>query len=412
MTSSAKMTLRSFLAGCLLLALVMAPAAEAAPVHTTLLTSRHFWNHQRLSSAVPMPLDGTSPVGDDQESQITRLADGVDTGPTVAPPNTINGAIFGDYLIDGKDHYYECSGSVISTPVEDVVLTAGHCVIDPETGTATSKLVFIPDYREQTTPLGIWPVGQSIVSKVWAQSIKMKSPNEAADVAFLKVPPNENGQSLQSVTSSFDIAFGTRRNQPYTQYGYPAEEPYDGEHLYRYTTGYAQPDLAFDPETLGIISDFTPGASGGPWLAKNRVVSVNAYKYTKPAILNKYMYGPYFGTLVAGLFQAAGGYDGIAVDKSVALQRSHASSNGTAKIKVKVGSAGYLQLKSPSLRVSDHWFQKAGAVSLQLTPTNSLRRRLQDQGRLRVPYTLSFNPDNGGLHNVHKSVTLRLHTRR
>src|SRR6185437_5779309 len=84
-----------------------------------------------------------------------------------------------------------------------------------------------------------------------------------------------------------------------------------GELLYSHTTGYAGADTSggFLPVPLKIASDFTRGASGGPWAVgvgtgAPTVLSLTAYSYESQP---RYLYGPYFGEAAKKAYGAAFG---------------------------------------------------------------------------------------------------------
>lgn len=192
-----------------------------------------------------------------------------------------------------------------------MVLTAGHCVIDPDTGTQATDIVFIPGYRDGAEPFDEWPATSFATTSQWQTTAGGPNPDEAGDMAMLTIDnrPSDSA-TLQSVVGAVGIAFNQPRLQTYIEYGYPAAFPYDGTRLYELTSPWGRDDSQFSPNPIGISSDFTGGFSGGPWLVGNAPLaeSVSDYVYVSaPPSWLGYMYGPYFGSLAENLFVSVGG---------------------------------------------------------------------------------------------------------
>ncbi|MBS1890663.1 MAG: hypothetical protein JST59_05185, partial [Actinobacteria bacterium] len=332
-------------------ALAAAEPAEDGAVVESLAPSHQgpwaHWSRQRLEEAEPLPIitlpeqaapgapeEGPAEGSESPEPQPEEAArtaalrtaastgsgsvEGVEVAAAESTlfPNSANGKLFGTYEVplpkvpfkpqEYKREDYVCSASVVKPPegspfTSDVVLTAGHCAIDPETGTKTnSEMIFIPGYRNGTAPYGVWQAQFFTTTESWKSTAKAGSrPNEGSDVAFVGLKDNSEGESIETVVGSLGIAFDQACNQSYTQFGYPAEAPYSGELLYSHTSGYAGADTTggFLPVPMKIASDFTRGASGGPWAVgigsgAPTVLSLTAYSYEgQPG----YLYGPYLG---------------------------------------------------------------------------------------------------------------------
>jgi hypothetical protein len=234
------------------------------------------WTRERLEDAEPMPIvtlpDPAAPAAEEAppaaQSEApdaaaryaavggrTSAVEGVEIAAAESTlfPNSANGKLFGTYEVRIGPHEYRredyvCSGSVfksssVAKAPGDVVLTAGHCVIDPETGTVTNEeLIFIPGYRNGTAPYGVWHAEFFTTTESWKKTAKTGSTaNEGGDLAFVSLR-EDNGQDVDEVVGSLGIAFDGVCNQTYTQFGYPAESPYSGELLYSHTANYAGPD--------------------------------------------------------------------------------------------------------------------------------------------------------------------------
>ncbi len=235
--------------------------------------------------------------------------EGVDTGDPTLFPNRANGAVFGEYATAAGVELFQCSGSVIDSPAGDVVLTAGHCVIDPRTGDVARSLVFVPGYREGARPFGTFAGEAWVTTPEWASTAGTAEPDESGDLAMLVLARGAaSGASVEGTVGGLSIAFEGPREGTYTQWGYPGEAPYDGEILYSHTTPSAGVDPFYPAATapVRIASDFTAGASGGPWTvgptSAPTVVSLTDYAYEfDPG----HVYGARFGPAARAVYEEA-----------------------------------------------------------------------------------------------------------
>jgi V8-like Glu-specific endopeptidase len=442
-----------------------APAgAELGPLAGSESAAAH-WTAARRAAAEP--LDTELPAGADglesiaasassssAEAPSTKSAtpqtksasiEGVDTGESTLFPNRANGKIFGEYVIRGKTYEYECSGSVVDSPYGDVVLTAGHCVIDPESGVVARGVVFVPGYREGADPYGVWTATAYATTETWKATAGTSSPNEGGDLSFLVLEDNSSGKSVEETVGSLNIAFDQARAQTYTQYGYPAEEPYDGEVLYKHTAAYDGTDLNdpfLKPSPIKIASDFTAGSSGGPWTVGSSssptVASVTDYGYEdEPG----YLYGAYFGEAARSAYEVASGAevaagieDGVTAESEAATSSGAATTtpstgvptpsstskssadalrikairrhpaNGTATITVVVGGEGTLSLRGSGVAASSQEVT-AGTWRVTVRTKGSTARKLLQDGSVTVTARLTLATASG---TRHLSRTLRL----
>jgi len=447
------------------------------------------WSRQRLEAAEPLPIISLpdpeppanpeappeaashSAAGEPSEAATTaalRLATASQTagieGVEVAAaestlfPNSANGKLFGTYEVrinahEFKREDYVCSASVIKPPegvafASDVVLTAGHCAIDPETGTKTnSEMIFIPGYRNGTAPYGVWPAEFFTTTETWKNTAKAGSrPNEGGDVAFIGLSDNSEGQSIEKAVGSLGIGFDQVCNQVYTQFGYPSEAPYGGELLYSHTTAYAGADTGggFLPVPLKIASDFTRGASGGPWAVgvgsgAPTVLSLTAYSYeSQPG----YLYGPYFGEAAKKAYGAAFGKilpagieetcaalpapppitptppgttpppteppkEVTPPQKPVTLKvtRVRRLANGSAVLSAKVSTAGMLSLSGTAIRAETVTTPAGGQYRLVVAPKGPTNRKLRQVGKAKVGVKVAFSA-SGKTKRVTKKIAL------
>jgi hypothetical protein len=465
-----------------------AHADEEGAVVESLAPSRDgvwgYWTRERIENAEPMPivtLPDPEPTGagetpgaaetpsaaaetqsDPEQPRTTSRSGSLAalTGNTSAVegieiaasestlfPNSANGKLFGTFETRVGPHEYSvkeyvCSGSVVKSERGNVVVTAGHCAIDPETGTRTSdKLIFIPGYRNNTAPYGVWHAESFTTTESWKTTAApgVRS-NEGSDVAFIVLKNNSEGESVEKAVGSLGINFDQVCNQTYTQFGYPAEGPYGGELLYSHTSPYAGADTAsgFTPVPMKIASDFTRGASGGPWAVgiggTPTVLSVTAYGYeSQPG----YLFGPYFGEGAKKAYGAAVGRilpAGIEEtctplpvspvetpstvtttppatstptppvtpttpetkapekEKTVTLKvkRVRRRANGSAVLTAQVNTAGMLKLSGTAVRAESLDTPAAGQYKLVVAPKGSTNRKLRQSGKAKVGIKVAF----------------------
>jgi V8-like Glu-specific endopeptidase len=328
--------LAAVLAVLTLVVAVAAGSAAAAPTVGTFAASPAAaiarWTPARRAAAEPMsvlpvsqagrlggsPLLGAGeastnvgPATSASPAATTSAVEGVDTGVSTEFPNRANGTVYGVFEIGNEREEYQCSGSVVDSPQGDVVLTAGHCVIDPETGAVAHEIVFVPGYRELKAPFGVFAATSFVTTPEWSSTAGTSDPDEAGDLAMLVLAPStKTDLSVEATVGALSIAFEQPREGTYTQWGYPGESPYNGEILYSHTTPYAGGDPSYPAAVrpIKIASDFTAGASGGPWTigptSAPTALSVTDYYYEGDP---RHLYGAYFGSAARKAYEAAAG---------------------------------------------------------------------------------------------------------
>lgn len=362
-------------------------------------------------------------------------------------PGRANGKVYGEYRIGAERKPYECSGSVIDSPDGDLVLTAAHCVIDPVSGKVASFLTFIPAYRGGSEPYGRWGAAEYSIPEAWTKTAGTAFPNEGGDIALLKIKEFEDQKSgtkvsVEEVVGSLGIAFDQACNQIYTQYGYPADPPYGGEILYSHIAPYAGADTNphFFPQPMKIASDFTEGASGGPWTvgptSAPTVLSLTNYFYeSQPG----YVFGAYFGEAARKAYElAAEKVVPIGIEESckplpgvpthtepapsppgtptppppaegkpvtLKLTRVRRRANGSAVLTAKVSAAGMLRLRGAAVRAESLNTPAAGKYRLVVATKGRTTRRLRRNGRAKVGVKVAFRA-SGKTRRVSRKIRL------
>jgi V8-like Glu-specific endopeptidase len=227
------------------------------------------------------------------------------TGSTSLAPATTTGKLFfrnlnGTPNNPADDSNAYCSASVVNTESKNVLFTAGHCVHGGKSKVFHTNLAFVPGYRNGARPRGTW-----FAREIWSFPAWRNDSNHRWDVASLVMRNNGLGQRLANVTGSQGIAW----NQPAERYtyvfGYPGNKS-SGERLnYCSATTYKEKILGiFWTGRLGINCDMTYGASGGPWVYGFNGQWGYLHSVTSTGDLNGHIFGPYFDTNVANLYQS------------------------------------------------------------------------------------------------------------
>jgi hypothetical protein len=197
---------------------------------------------------------------------------------------------------------FVCSASTVHSANKDVVVTAGHCVKDGS-GDWAANWTFVPGYREGGgRPYGQYAARRMFVAGPWARSA-----DDNYDVGMVALS-TWSGKHVTDVVGAQEIAFNASRGGQAFGFGFPADPPYNGEHLV-----YCSGRLRGDPYKLthdqGMGCGMTAGSSGGPWLSgfdpatgRGRITSLSSFKYSDD---HATMYGPYFGDSAKTLFTVA-----------------------------------------------------------------------------------------------------------
>ncbi|WP_084959034.1 trypsin-like serine peptidase [Thermoactinospora rubra] len=202
--------------------------------------------------------------------------------------------------LDGVD--FVCSAGTVRSANRDLVVTAGHCVKDGA-GAWARNWTFVPGYRRGgERPYGSFTARRMFVAGPWA-----RSGDDSHDLGMVALN-RSGGRHVADVVGFQEIAFNRPRGGQIFGFGYPADPPYDGEHLV-YCSGRVHDDPHDATRDQGLGCDMTAGSSGGPWLSsfdpgtgRGVVTSVSSFKYSNDS---RTMYGPYFGEVAKALFSTA-----------------------------------------------------------------------------------------------------------
>ncbi|MEU7988099.1 hypothetical protein AB0B56_24815 [Streptosporangium canum] len=259
-----------------------------------------YWTPRRMAAAVPIDLLGTAAgmFGKPRVPLRRRAARTAGTRWNAGGSVTrTTGRVF--LTLGGLD--FVCSASSVRSTNKDLVVTAGHCVKDG-TGAWADNWTFVPGYDRGRRPYGQFTARRMFVAGPWSRSA-----DDSYDIGMVALN-HRGGRHLGEVVGGQGIAFGTARGRQTHGFGFPAEPPYDGEHLV-YCAGPVRDDPHGQTDDQGMRCDMTAGSSGGPWLSgfdaatgRGTITSVSSFKYSDD---RGTMYGPYFGDVARELYTAA-----------------------------------------------------------------------------------------------------------
>lgn len=226
---------------------------------------------------------------------------------TTSFPNRTHGKVFFTLPSEPPPNDFACSATVVTANNRSLVITAGHCVHAGSGGSFATNWMFAPGYRNGNAPFGSWAASELASLAGW-----VNGEDVSYDVGAAVMHRDGSGRAIQDVVGARGIAFNEPRDQFYRAFGYPALPPpleFNGERLFVCNSPYGGDDATTSPpQTMRIACDMTQGSSGGGWVVSDAFVeSVNSYTIILPIPELDHLYGPYFGTEVANLYNGAQG---------------------------------------------------------------------------------------------------------
>ncbi|WP_298131782.1 hypothetical protein [Micropruina sp.] len=263
--------------------------------------------------------------------------------PSNTPAARTNGKVF--FSHDGGN--YVCSAAVVNSEGKSLIWTAGHCL--GEDGVWSSNVVFVPAYSNGTAPYGVWYAKNIATTSRW-----FNNHDWAYDVGAVTLHANF-GYRIADYLGAQGIKWG-EKTKTFTAaaFGYPADDPFDGETLYRAdgkTTDKGD-------GTLFMTSGLTGGSSGGPWFRNfdgdwGYVNGHNDFIYLDAPL---YMYSPYYGAQVADL------YTHVRKMSADAVSGPTPKISGTAKVGKKL-TAKPGTWKPSGTKLSYQWYRNSTKIS-------------------------------------------------
>jgi V8-like Glu-specific endopeptidase len=251
-----------------------------------------YWTRDRLLDAQPW------------RQYASRLPDALPGAMPSATPEYLPadrvGALFER---DATGNHY-CTASVVSSPGQDLLITAAHCIDGGKGQGYQRNIVFIPGYAGGTAPFGVWTPRELIVPKQWADS---SDPDY--DVGFVVLKPL-NGKNIQDVVGANQIGFGAGFTDLVQVTGYPSSSSAPVT-CQNWTTEESATQLEFQCQGYSV------GTSGSPWLTvpaaragpdaqagPGTIIGVIG-GYQEGGDTNSVSYSVYFGPAIRTLYNQA-----------------------------------------------------------------------------------------------------------
>jgi V8-like Glu-specific endopeptidase len=261
-----------------------------------------YWTPERIAALTTPP------------AQVPAVSkpDGAPWTRANALPRTVGRLFFTDH---GEDS--SCTATVIDSDNRSTAVTAAHCVHNTdligENNEWSTRVLFIPGYRDGKAPYGKFVGRVSVASSTWLHNDQIDPGYSAYDQAFVVLSPNAAGQLVQdAVRTAQRIGFDPPGGRTVYQFGYPRASAdaareglpeYTGERL-AYCTGTAVEVQDSDEPRgqWGTNCVMGGGSSGGPRMTNfdvrtglGTVVGDNSWGYNPG---KRYLVGPQFTTAI------------------------------------------------------------------------------------------------------------------
>jgi hypothetical protein len=309
-----RIVLVAFVTGAFALMLgTAATRASAAPAVVThelggQAKAESYWTPERMREATP--LDGPPPVSGGTSSATAVAASippdqEIPNALDLTYPYRIHGRLF---LRIGPDDA-SCSATVVTSFSRDLILTAGHCVVEPTTAGPlwATNIVFVPAYRDGAAPFGAYPGVRSGSTGIWAFEGDI-----SFDLGAVNLAPGASGL-IQDALGSRGVAFNRNpkkyKGKVFELYGYPAkpEPDYNGERPILCTA----PFIGLEAFTGAVVINpchQQEGSSGGGWVLPGGIVnSVTSHAGCPVTTGCATISGTYFGDLEFNLWRQSAG---------------------------------------------------------------------------------------------------------
>jgi V8-like Glu-specific endopeptidase len=226
------------------------------------LEATGYWTAEKMRNAIPADLAGDART---PTKQGTSTKSGISSHPVApvgrTPLNDPVPSTAGKVFFTYSGLNYVCSAATINNDHKNLIITAGHCVHSGQGAGWHDNIAFAPSYYNGQSGAGLWNWTGARTFNSWIDSSDFSH-----DQAFVTLA-QRNGQNLVDAVGGNGLVWGNTRDQAGTRiWGWPAEDPYNGEVPYYCdgnTYSYGSTDAALNCPMNG-------GASGGPWM-KDRI---------------------------------------------------------------------------------------------------------------------------------------------
>lgn len=262
------------------------------------------WQPSRVETGAPSVEQGSNRIADAESKSKDSKSTDSDDKANLGGPWTGGGAVVkttGKVFFTLGDTDYVCSGNAIESDNKNTVSTAGHC-LNEGPGDYATNFAFVPGYDDGSAPYGKWTATSLATSEQWRTEGDFNY-----DIGFAVVG-KVDGKNLTDVVGSQSVGFSQPRGEFLYSFGYPQAAPYDGTTL-DYCSATSGADTFGDSDDQRLDCNMTGGSSGGPWFGDfdqsagtGVQVSVNSFGYNSETDA---MYGPYFGSVIKGVYDSA-----------------------------------------------------------------------------------------------------------
>ncbi|MFI9201502.1 trypsin-like serine peptidase [Streptomyces sp. NPDC053048] len=246
----------------LLTATTAGPAAPAVPSAVrsavpSAASADAYWTADRMRAALP-----AAPAA-------RRSAPAPRSGP-VPPSRPFDGLpqVGTFFWTDGQGTGRFCGGTVVRSPHRDLVVSAAHCLLSPD---SRKKLSFVPQYHDRLKPHGVFPVELIYIDQRYHD---LGTDGGARwDFTVVRVGERADGTPVQRAVGGFDLAVRPGYEHADVRLiGYPGNsdttypKPLDCR---SWTHRYTSTDPKAPGDFLEIAcAGYVGGTSGGPFLVR------------------------------------------------------------------------------------------------------------------------------------------------
>ncbi|MFD9413027.1 trypsin-like serine peptidase [Streptomyces sp. NPDC059989] len=175
--------------------------------------------------------------------------------PAVTPQPGGPAAFTGALFTNGLDSDHFCTATVVQSPGRNLIVTAGHCLLDGDQSNGTA--VFAPAYANGVAPYGTWKIEEAFEDDRWAEGT-----DDDYDLAFARLTTDALGRTIEEVTGAAVLDTSGRAGEEVTVTGYPADRKVPRT-CTAVTVRESQTQQRFD------CADFPGGTSGSAWIARD-----------------------------------------------------------------------------------------------------------------------------------------------
>ncbi|MBT2480043.1 trypsin-like serine protease [Streptomyces sp. ISL-94] len=175
--------------------------------------------------------------------------------PAVTPQPGGPAAFTGALFTNGLDSDHFCTATVVHSPGRNLIVTAGHCLLDGDQSNGTA--VFAPAYANGFAPYGTWKIEEAFEDDRWAEGT-----DDDYDLAFARLAPDAHGRTIEDVTGAAVLDTSGRAAEEVTVTGYPADRKVPRT-CTAVTVRESATQQRFD------CADFPGGTSGSAWIARD-----------------------------------------------------------------------------------------------------------------------------------------------